>query len=53
MHGSMPEFETICKDYKQLENLPNNYSLQKLKKLLGLKPLKVIFKAFLTDESIE
>lgn len=53
MHGSMPEFETICKDYKQLKNLPNNYSLQKLKKLLGLRPLKVLFKAFLTDESIE
>jgi hypothetical protein len=49
----MPEFETICKDYKLLKNLPNNYSLHKLKKLLGLRPLKVLFKAFLTDESIE
>lgn len=53
MLGSLPEFESICKDYKQLKNLPNNYSLQKLKKLLSLKPLKVLFKAFLTDESIE
>lgn len=51
--GNEDEFGKISKEYKQLKNLPNNYSLQKLKQLLTSKPLKVLFSAFLTEESVE
>jgi len=48
-----PEFLSISKEYKNLKNLPSCYSLQKLRLLLTIKPINVLFTAFLTEESIE
>lgn len=40
-------------DYKTLKNLPNNYSMMRLKQLLGIQPLQVLFRAYLTEESVD
>jgi hypothetical protein len=47
------DFFTIHNDYKTLKNLPSNYSMQRLKQLLSIQPLQVLFRAYLTEKKVE
>lgn len=52
-YNILPGFSRISKEFKLVKSLPSSYSLQKLKTILSIKPIQLLFATFLSEESVE